>query len=107
MWGALSDEKTGLSLARVPLINATDCRYIDAAWTPWRTQSVLLMTSSHRKHRFLYYCVLDRVYRAVAWQRIDQIHYNIYIYVYIYINLSPREENLGILPVIFWGHAVA
>jgi hypothetical protein len=28
----------------------------------------------YRKHSFLYCFVLDRVYRAVAWQRIDQIH---------------------------------
>jgi hypothetical protein len=25
----------------------------------------------------MYCCVLDRVYRAVAWQRVDQIRYNI------------------------------
>jgi hypothetical protein len=30
----------------------------------------------YRKHSFLYCCVLDRVYRAFAWQRIDQICYN-------------------------------
>jgi hypothetical protein len=30
----------------------------------------------YRKHSFLYCCVLDSVYRAVAWQRVDQIHYN-------------------------------
>jgi hypothetical protein len=32
----------------------------------------------HRKHRLLYCCVLGRVYRAVAWQRVDQIRYNMY-----------------------------
>jgi hypothetical protein len=31
----------------------------------------------YRKHSFLYCCVLDRVYRAVAWQLVDQIRYNI------------------------------
>jgi hypothetical protein len=36
----------------------------------------------YRKHSFLYYCVLDRVYRAVAWQRVDEIRYNI---VYIFL----------------------
>jgi hypothetical protein len=30
----------------------------------------------YRKHSFLYCCVLDRVYRAVGWQRVDQIRYN-------------------------------
>jgi hypothetical protein len=29
------------------------------------------------KHSFPYCCVLDRVYRAVAWQRVDQIRYSI------------------------------
>jgi hypothetical protein len=29
----------------------------------------------HRKHSLTYCCVLDRVYRAVAWQRVDQIRY--------------------------------
>jgi hypothetical protein len=31
----------------------------------------------HRKHSLIY-CVLDRVYRAVVWQRSDEIRYNIY-----------------------------
>jgi hypothetical protein len=31
----------------------------------------------HRKHSLVYCCVLDRVYRAVAWQRVDGIRYNI------------------------------
>jgi hypothetical protein len=30
------------------------------------------------KHNFLYCCMLDRVYRVVAWQRVDQIRYIIY-----------------------------
>jgi hypothetical protein len=30
----------------------------------------------YRKHSSLYCCVLDRVYRAVAWQRVDHNHYN-------------------------------
>jgi hypothetical protein len=34
------------------------------------------VTSSYREHRFLHCCVLDRVYKAVAWQRLGQIHYN-------------------------------
>jgi hypothetical protein len=29
----------------------------------------------YRKNSFLYCCVLDRVYGAVAWQRIDQFCY--------------------------------
>jgi hypothetical protein len=34
----------------------------------------------YRKHSFLYCCVLDRVYRAVARQRVDQIRYSIFLY---------------------------
>jgi hypothetical protein len=30
----------------------------------------------HGKHSLLYCCLLDRVYRAVAWQRVDEIRYN-------------------------------
>jgi hypothetical protein len=30
----------------------------------------------YRKHSFVYCCVLDHVYRAVAWQHVDQIRYN-------------------------------
>jgi hypothetical protein len=30
----------------------------------------------YRKHSFLYCCVLDRVYRAVAWHLVDQIRHN-------------------------------
>jgi hypothetical protein len=33
-----------------------------------------------RKHSLVYCCVLDPVYRAVAWQRIDQICYIILVY---------------------------
>jgi hypothetical protein len=29
------------------------------------------------ENSFIYCCVLDRVYRVVAWQRFDQIRYNI------------------------------
>jgi hypothetical protein len=30
----------------------------------WRVDRI------YRKHSFLYFCVIDRVYRAVAWQRV-------------------------------------
>jgi hypothetical protein len=30
----------------------------------------------YRKHSLIYRCVLDRVYRAFAWQRFVQIRYN-------------------------------
>jgi hypothetical protein len=30
----------------------------------------------HRKYGVLYCCVFGRVYRTVAWQRVDQIRYN-------------------------------
>jgi hypothetical protein len=32
----------------------------------------------HSKHSLIYCCVLDRVYLAVAWQRVYQICYNIF-----------------------------
>jgi hypothetical protein len=38
---------------------------------------VPLRRGRHRKHNLIYCCVLDRVYRAVAWQHVDQICYNI------------------------------
>jgi hypothetical protein len=33
-------------------------------------------TWRHEKHSLIYCYVLDRVYRAVAWQCVDQIRYN-------------------------------
>jgi hypothetical protein len=38
-----------------------------------------MWSGRHRKHSLIYCCVLDRVYRAVAWQRVAQIRYNINI----------------------------
>jgi hypothetical protein len=35
----------------------------------------------YRKHNVLYCCVLDRVYRAVAWQRVDQLRCYIVAYL--------------------------
>jgi hypothetical protein len=49
-----------------------------AVWnTRSRKHSSLMVTSSHREHRSLHCYVLDHVYRAVAWQRVDQIRYSI------------------------------
>jgi hypothetical protein len=45
----------------------------------WSLPTVVWCHRGHGKHSFLYCCVLDRVYRAVAWQRVDQICYNINI----------------------------
>jgi hypothetical protein len=39
--------------------------------------SLLAHQSDLQKHSFLYCCVLDCVYRAVVWQRVDQIRYSI------------------------------
>jgi hypothetical protein len=39
---------------------------------------LLRVCRTYRKHSFLYCCVLDRVYSAVAWQRVDEIRYSIY-----------------------------
>jgi hypothetical protein len=37
--------------------------------------NLLARRSDLQKTSFFYYCVLDCVYRAVAWQRVDQIRY--------------------------------
>jgi hypothetical protein len=52
-----------------PILNTYHVIAIQPAY--WRVGRI------YRKHSFLYCRVLDRVYRAVAWQRVDQIHYNI------------------------------
>jgi hypothetical protein len=36
----------------------------------------------YRKHSFLYCCVLDRVHKAVACQRVDQIRYNTNLFLW-------------------------
>jgi hypothetical protein len=46
----------------------------------------------HRKHSLVYCCVLDRVYRAVAWQRVDQIRYNILLK---YMNDQIKWDEMG------------
>jgi hypothetical protein len=38
----------------------------------------------HRKHSLIYCCMLDRVYRAVAWQRVNQIPYIFIIFFTTY-----------------------
>jgi hypothetical protein len=37
----------------------------------------------HRKHSIIYCCVLNRVYGDVAWQRVDQMRYNMYVGIYV------------------------
>jgi hypothetical protein len=63
-------------------LSAHRSRYIAAerTWTYSNTYDVIAIQPvywrvdrTYRKHSFLYCCVLDRVYRAVAWQRVDQI----------------------------------
>jgi hypothetical protein len=39
--------------------------------------STVARRGRHRKHNPIYCCVLGRVYRAVAWQRVDVICYSI------------------------------
>jgi hypothetical protein len=56
----------------------------------------------YRKHSFFYCCVLDRVVRAVAWQRVDQIRYNIYFQLICRLFLNYR---LNILPPLFGSQA--
>jgi hypothetical protein len=60
-----------------------------------RKHSILhCCVTSHRKHRFLHCGVLDHVYRAVAWQRVDQIHYNINE---TFINAWKVDPELGLI----------
>jgi hypothetical protein len=47
----------------------------------------------YRKYSLLYCCVLDRIYRTVAWQHVDQIRYNIKLYSLI----QERDIVLSIL----------
>jgi uncharacterized protein (DUF1919 family) len=49
----------------------------------------------HRNQSLLYYCVLDRVYRAVAWQSVDQIPYNTYVF---YLNIPLRYLSTCYMP---------
>jgi hypothetical protein len=37
----------------------------------------------HRKHSLIYFCMLNRVYGAVAWQRVDQLRYNMCVGMYV------------------------
>jgi hypothetical protein len=39
----------------------------------------LVWRGRHRRHSLIYCCLLDRVYGAVAWQRVDQIRYGMMI----------------------------
>jgi hypothetical protein len=36
-----------------------------------------LLGANGIENSLIYFCVLNRVYRDVAWQRVDQIRYNI------------------------------
>jgi hypothetical protein len=73
--------------------------------SPHRENSFLhcCMTSSHRKYRFLHCCLLDRVYRAVAWQRVDQIRYSIYHCVLTYtLNIQQDRRAYLTFFCILW-----
>jgi hypothetical protein len=43
----------------------------------WPPPTAAWLHRGHGKHSLLYCCMLDRVYKAVASQRVDEIHYNI------------------------------
>jgi hypothetical protein len=45
--------------------------------------------------------VLHRVYRAVAWQRVGQISYNLLHSAKVGMNLLLKEEGQGILANVF------
>jgi hypothetical protein len=49
---------------------------------------LLWRSRGHGKYSLLYFCVLYRVYRAVAWKRVVQIRYNMYVCMYVCINWS-------------------
>jgi hypothetical protein len=48
--------------------------------------------SRHRKHSLIYCFMLDYVYRAVAWQRVDQICYNTYC-LFLINNFRTIQRN--------------
>jgi hypothetical protein len=49
--------------------HVSDCEFIGPL-------PALAWRGRHRKHSLIYCCVLGRVYRTVAWQRVDQIRYS-------------------------------
>jgi hypothetical protein len=51
----------------------------------WSLPTLVCRHRGHGKHSFLYCCVLDHVYRAVTWQRVGQIRYN--------MNRSDNQAN--------------
>jgi hypothetical protein len=44
-----------------------------------RYPAIMWRHRGHGKNSFLYCCMLDCVYRAVAWQRVNQLRYNVFI----------------------------
>jgi hypothetical protein len=72
-------------------LTAHSSRYIAAARAAWKTQPLLLklftepLNSNGRCADPIenILSIVEVVYRAVAWQRVDQILYNMYIYIYI------------------------
>jgi hypothetical protein len=58
----------------------------------WPPSNAAWLHRGHGKHSLLYCCVLDRVYRAVAWQRVDQIRYNTYV-IYRRGHAHPSAAN--------------
>jgi hypothetical protein len=53
--------------------------YRCVAWQQTSYSSVLLLSADRIENSFLSIVACSRVYRAVAWQRVDQIRYNILI----------------------------
>jgi hypothetical protein len=48
----------------------------------------------HRKHSLSFWCVLDRVYRAAARQRVDQIRYNMFCsYFMNFVKVNRRLKS--------------
>jgi hypothetical protein len=58
--------------------------------------STVAWRGRRRKHPLVYCCVLGRVYRAVAWQRVDRICYNILSgKTHLKIRLPKRDTEMG------------
>jgi hypothetical protein len=54
------------------------------------------VTAETEKNSLLYCCVLDRVYKAFAWQRVDEIRYN----MYMLIPLSCRVADMWRIHIV-------
>jgi hypothetical protein len=56
----------------------------------------LACSGQHRKHSLLYCCLMHRVYRATAWQPVDQIHYIMYTIQSSFVPFLVNKHEINI-----------